>query len=95
MEEGSAMYITSRAFKNGSRIPPQYTQDGQGAKSNISPPLEWYNVPEEAKCLALIVEDPEPQMENSPTSFAHWYHPNPSVLALCGGDFDALIKLLK
>ncbi|KAG0567973.1 hypothetical protein M758_7G173100 [Ceratodon purpureus] len=67
-----AMFITSKAIKNGDRIPPQYTQEGQGAKSNISPPLEWYNVPEEAKCLALIMEDPEPQMENSPTSFTHW-----------------------
>jgi Raf kinase inhibitor-like YbhB/YbcL family protein len=72
MEEVSSMYIASRAFKNGGRIPPQYTQDGQGAKSNSSPPLEWYNVPEEAKCLALIVEDPEPMVENSPTSFCHW-----------------------
>jgi hypothetical protein len=54
MEEGG-MYMTSKAFKNGSRIPPQYTQDGQGAKSNMSPPLEWYNVPEETVCLVLIV----------------------------------------
>jgi hypothetical protein len=68
----SAMYITSRAFKNGDRIPPQYTQDGQGARSNISPPLEWYNIPGETVCLVLIVEDPAPQMERSPRSFCHW-----------------------
>lgn len=71
MEEGS-MSLASKVLKNGSRIPPRYTQDGQGAKSNMSPPLEWYNVPEETQCLVLIMEDPEPQMENSPTSFTHW-----------------------
>lgn len=37
--------------------------EGQGAKKNISPPLEWYNVPKGTKSLALIVQDidaPEP-----------------------------------
>jgi hypothetical protein len=69
--EGS-MYMTSRAFKHGDRIPPQYTQEGQGARSNLSPPLEWYNVPEDAVCLVLIVEDPQPMMDNSPNVFCHW-----------------------
>lgn len=73
MDEG-AMHMTSKAFKNGTRIPPQYTQDKHCSKSNFSPPLEWYNVPEQTVCLALIMEDPEPVMENSPTSFSHWYY---------------------
>lgn len=88
MESEGSMILTSRAFKNGDRIPPKYTQDGQGAKNNMSPPLEWYNVPEDTVCLVLIMEDPNPQMDGTPVSFCHWYvsyrsTPSPSHL-LCG-----------
>lgn len=72
MESEGSMILTSRAFKNGDRIPPKYTQDGQGAKNNMSPPLEWYNVPEDTVCLVLIMEDPNPQMDGTPVSFCHW-----------------------
>uniref|UniRef100_A0A7N0T6J9 Uncharacterized protein n=1 Tax=Kalanchoe fedtschenkoi TaxID=63787 RepID=A0A7N0T6J9_KALFE len=41
----------------GRRLPRKYTDDGQGALKNISPPLEWYNVPDGAKSLALVVQD--------------------------------------
>ncbi|XP_057808177.1 uncharacterized protein LOC131022680 [Salvia miltiorrhiza] len=46
------------------RLPRQYLAEGQGAKKNISPPVEWYNVPEGAKNLALVVRDidaPDPE----------------------------------
>lgn len=47
--------ITSPAFEDGFSIPSKYTCDGEG----ISPPLEISGVPEAAKSLALIVEDPD------------------------------------
>ncbi|KAK9289628.1 hypothetical protein L1049_007786 [Liquidambar formosana] len=39
------------------RLPRKYTADGQGALKNISPPLEWYNLPDGTKSLALVVQD--------------------------------------
>lgn len=54
----------SPAFKHGEDIPLQYTCDGL----NISPPLNIEHIPEQAKCLAIIVKDPD-----APSgSWAHW-----------------------
>ncbi|XP_044957688.1 uncharacterized protein LOC123408696 [Hordeum vulgare subsp. vulgare] len=39
------------------RLPRQYTLEGQGAKKDISPPLEWYGVPGGTRSLALVVQD--------------------------------------
>ena len=36
-------------------IPAKYTADGQ----DISPPLTWTKVPEAAKSIALVVDDPD------------------------------------
>lgn len=47
--------ITSPAFAQKGAIPERYTCDGQ----DISPPLQIGNVPEKAKSLALIVDDPD------------------------------------
>jgi len=47
--------ISSSAFLNDGMIPVQYTCDGK----NISPPLHIEQIPEEAKCLVLIVDDPD------------------------------------
>lgn len=57
--------IESPVFRNGSTIPDEYTGEGR----NISPPLHWSGVPEEAKELVLICEDPDaPGTE----PFTHW-----------------------
>jgi Raf kinase inhibitor-like YbhB/YbcL family protein len=56
--------LTSDAFAPGGIIPPRHTCDGE----NISPPLTWANVPEEAQSLALIMDDPD--AVNGP--WAHW-----------------------
>lgn len=48
------MRITSPAFKNGETVPVKYTCEGP----NISPPLNFENVPSNAKSLVLMVEDP-------------------------------------
>ena len=47
--------ISSPAFQNGEMIPSKYTCDG----NNINPPLDIKNIPEDAICLALIVDDPD------------------------------------
>lgn len=57
--------VTSEAFQSGAAIPKKYTEDG----SDVSPPLSWQGVPQEAKELALICDDPD-----APTSepWVHW-----------------------
>jgi Raf kinase inhibitor-like YbhB/YbcL family protein len=49
------MNISSTAFENEGMIPEKYTCDGR----NMSPPLDIKDIPEEAKCLVLIVDDPD------------------------------------
>lgn len=49
------MKIKSPAFENFKEIPARYTCDGE----NVSPPLLFIDVPERAKSLALIVDDPD------------------------------------
>ncbi|KAK4268554.1 hypothetical protein QN277_025196 [Acacia crassicarpa] len=43
--------------KGGGNLPRYCTQEGVDNKWNISPPLEWHNVPDQAKSLALLVQD--------------------------------------
>lgn len=47
--------VTSTAFTEGGLIPAQYTCDGK----NFNPPLDIENIPVEAKCLVLIMDDPD------------------------------------
>jgi len=47
--------LTSPAFNSGGMIPAKYTGDGM----DISPPLFISGVPEEAKSLVLIMDDPD------------------------------------
>jgi len=49
------MEIESAAFKDSKLIPQRYTCDG----GNINPPLLISDVPENAKSLVLIVDDPD------------------------------------
>lgn len=58
------MEIRSRAFKEQELIPMKYTCNGD----DISPPLEWSRVPEEAKSLVLICDDPDAPMG----TWDHW-----------------------
>lgn len=63
------MKLTSPAFKHNEPIPSRYT--GEGA--NISPPLEWSNVPPGCKEFALVCEDPDaPIRAGSDHPFVHW-----------------------
>ena len=56
--------MTSSAFEEAGLIPPEYTCDGE----DISPPLKWESVPEGAKSIALICDDPDAPMG----TFVHW-----------------------
>jgi Raf kinase inhibitor-like YbhB/YbcL family protein len=53
--EKGHMQITSTAFFDGTPIPVRHTCDDK----NVSPHLKWAGVPEEAKVLVLIADDPD------------------------------------
>uniref|UniRef100_J3M811 Phosphatidylethanolamine-binding protein n=1 Tax=Oryza brachyantha TaxID=4533 RepID=J3M811_ORYBR len=59
-----------------------------GAKKDISPPLEWYRVPDGARSLALVVQDIDaPDPEGPIVPWTHWVVANipPSVKGLPEG----------
>ena len=59
-----ALQVSSPAFEHGSPIPRKYTCDGE----NVSPPIDWHDVPDESKSLAVICDDPD-----APSgTFTHW-----------------------
>lgn len=49
------MKLTSPAFNHQGMIPAVYTCDSR----DISPPLEWADVPDDAQSFSLIMEDPD------------------------------------
>lgn len=64
-----ALSLRSTAFPDGGGIPATYTCDGK----NISPPLEWDGVPENARSLVLIVDDPDAPDPRAPRmTWSHW-----------------------
>jgi len=58
------MELESEAFAHGEPIPERHTGDG----ADVSPPLAWSEVPDEAVTLALICDDPDAPSGN----FTHW-----------------------
>lgn len=50
-----AMIISSPVFADKGQIPSRYTCDGE----DVNPPLHLENIPEGAKSLVLIIEDPD------------------------------------
>jgi hypothetical protein len=64
-----SLTITSTAFIDGGEIPSRYTCQGD----DISPPLEWPGVPETARSLVLIVDDPDAPDPKAPRmTWVHW-----------------------
>jgi Raf kinase inhibitor-like YbhB/YbcL family protein len=60
----AVLALESSAFEHAQPIPSRYACDGD----DVSPPLRWANVPEEARSLALLVDDPD-----APRGvFTHW-----------------------
>lgn len=61
--------LESKAFTEGATIPKKYTCEGE----DISPPLAWAGIPQGAKSLALIVDDPDAPDPKAPKmTWVHW-----------------------
>ena len=58
------MQITSTVFKDGERIPDEYSKDA----ADKSPPLKVDDLPDGTRSLALIVDDPDAP----PKVWVHW-----------------------
>jgi len=63
------MSLSSPAFTPGGEIPALFTCEGR----DLSPALDWTGVPEAAKSLVLIVDDPDAPDPAAPrTTWVHW-----------------------
>ncbi len=63
------MQLNSTAFTHGGDIPRKYTCQGD----DVSPALNWSDVPDAAESLALIVEDPDaPDPAKPQRIWVHW-----------------------
>jgi Raf kinase inhibitor-like YbhB/YbcL family protein len=63
------MRLTSPAFEHEGKIPSKYTCQGH----NINPPLEFSEVPFEAKSLVLLMDDPDvPAFVRKECMYDHW-----------------------
>lgn len=73
------MRISSPSFESMNKIPSKFSCDGE----NVNPPLEFFDVPEKAKSLALIVDDPDAPMG----IFTHWivWNMEPTTLGIPEG----------
>jgi Raf kinase inhibitor-like YbhB/YbcL family protein len=81
---GSRMKITSTAFEHGSLIPREYTCEG----ADRSPPLSFADVPQEAKSLAVVIDDPDAPDPRAPRRvWSHWilYNLPPATAELAAG----------
>ena len=68
-EETMTLTINSSAFDNAGAIPSRYTCEGK----DVSPPLTWVGVPETARSLVLIVDDPDAPDPRAPKMiWVHW-----------------------
>lgn len=78
----SKLQIASSVVSDGATIPTTFTCSG----ANQSPPLSWSGIPQGAKSLMLLVEDPD-----APNgTFVHWivYDISPTSLGFKAGVVD-------
>ena len=75
-ESETEMTLTSTAFQEGGSIPQEYSCDGV----DISPLLQWSNVPDGVQSFALIMDDPDAPVG----TWIHW------VIYNIPGDKDSL-----
>ena len=68
-QEEPGFALSSPAFAAQREIPGKYTCEGP----DVSPPLTWDGVPEDAQSLVLIMEDPDAPDPAAPLrTFVHW-----------------------
>lgn len=68
-EKEEGMQLFSPAFEHEKGIPKRYTADG----ADVSPPLLWKGVPNDARSLALVVDDPDAPDPKAPRMvWVHW-----------------------
>ncbi|WVZ98915.1 hypothetical protein U9M48_044285 [Paspalum notatum var. saurae] len=73
MAQESLRLVSPPIAAHDGRLPRQYTMEGQGAKKDMSPPLEWYGVPEGTRSLALVAQDIDaPDPEGPIVPWTHW-----------------------
>ncbi|CAN6332749.1 unnamed protein product [Urochloa humidicola] len=73
MAQESMRLVCHPIAAHDGRLLRQYTREGQGAKKDMSPPLEWYGVPEGTRSLALVVQDIDaPDPERPVVPWTHW-----------------------
>jgi len=62
VSQANALSLTSPAFSEGTRMPLNSGYE----KGNISPAVEWSDVPEKTESFALIMDDPDAR------GWTHW-----------------------
>jgi len=90
-EEIMALTLKSSAFDNGGEIPSRYTCEGE----DVSPSLVWTGVPETARSLVLIIDDPDAPDPKAPKmTWIHWvlYNIPPDVTGLPEGVVPAKLS---
>lgn len=71
LQQAASMALRSSAWKDGDRIPDQFTVEG----ADVSPPLEWSDLPEGSKSLAIICADPDVKRKGGWVHWAIWNIP--------------------
>lgn len=81
----SNMQLISSAFSNGGSIPKEFTCEGQ----SVNPPLTFEGIPDNAKSLVLIMDDPDVPRNLKPDGmFDHWvvFNMEPSTRGINTGE---------
>lgn len=87
-EGNMTLTLESSAFDNGGAIPTRHTCAGE----DVSPTLTWAGIPETARSLVLIVDDPDAPDPKAPKMiWVHWvlYNIPPDVSGLPEGIMSA------
>lgn len=80
-KSAAPLTLTSTAFSAQGEIPGRHTCEGE----DVSPALSWSGMPEGAKSLVLIVDDPDAPDPKAPKmTWVHWvlYNLPPSATSL-------------